>query len=79
VTDLLDELRDLESADRRTQNRADRIPVMFASKFWNDADGREPTDENLAAIFAGCVRPPEAKWYPAIRAAIANRPGEATS
>jgi len=77
VRDLLDELRDLESEEKRASNRAARIPVMFACKFWNDADGREPTDENLAVIFAGCCRPPEAKWYPAIRAEIANRPSEA--
>jgi hypothetical protein len=43
---------------------------MFAAKFRCDADGWEPTDANLAQVFAGCSRIPMLDMYPAIRAEI---------
>jgi hypothetical protein len=52
---------------------------MFAAKWLADTERREPpevwptTDANLAQVFAGCVKPPPASLYPAIRAKLANR------
>lgn len=67
-----------------------RIAAQFAGKFCADTicqeppQPLEPTDANLARVFAGCAKPAPAELYPEIRSAIAHMientpaPGEET-
>jgi hypothetical protein len=63
-----------------TQDRDDRRAEMFAAKWLADTEGEgnqgevwPTTDANLAQVFAGCVKPPDQRLYPAIRAKLADR------
>jgi hypothetical protein len=63
-----------------TQDGDDRRAEMFAAKWLADTEGEgnqgqvwPTTDANLAQVFAGCVKPPDQRLYPAIRAKLADR------
>jgi len=45
---------------------AKRRAEAYAAKFVNDSDA-EPTDTEMAAVFAHCVRPASMTLYPLIR------------
>lgn len=42
----------------------------YAAKWFADGNIGPPSDDNLAAAFAGCVRPARPDEYPSIREAI---------